>query len=57
MSVTKMLHLVTPAAVGEKATRQRMNEAERAIEQDQTVRELKERFGAEIVEDSVQPLQ
>jgi len=49
--------VATPAVVSEKATRQRMTEAERSIEQDPTVRALKERLGAEIVEDSVQPLQ
>ncbi len=49
--------VVTPAVVGEEAALQRMNEAELAIEQDPTVKALKERFGAEVVEDSVQPLQ
>ena len=49
--------VVTPAVVGEKAALQRMNEAELAIEQDPTVKALKERFSAEVVEDSVQPLQ
>jgi len=49
--------VATPAVVGEKAVRQRMNEAERAIDQDSTVRDLKDQFGATIIEDSVQPLQ
>jgi DNA polymerase-3 subunit gamma/tau len=49
--------VVTPAVVVEQATQQKMSEAERSIEQDPTVRVLKERFGAEVVEDSVQPLQ
>jgi len=49
--------VVTPAVLGEKATRQRMNEAEKAIEQDPTIQSLKERLGAEVLEDSIQPLQ
>ncbi len=49
--------VATPAVIGENASRQRMNEAELAIEQDPTVRSLKECLGAEIVEDSIQPLQ
>jgi DNA polymerase-3 subunit gamma/tau len=49
--------VLTPAAIGENASRQQMNEAELAIEKDPTVVSLKERFGAEIVEDSIQPLQ
>jgi DNA polymerase-3 subunit gamma/tau len=49
--------VATPAVVGENASRQRMNEAERAIDQDSTVRDLKDQFGATIIEDSVQPLQ
>jgi len=34
-----------------------MSDAERAIEEDPTVRELKDQLGARIVEDSIQPLQ
>ncbi|MFT5373130.1 MAG: DNA polymerase-3 subunit gamma/tau, partial [Lysobacterales bacterium] len=49
--------IITPAVIGENASLQLMNEAERAIDQDPNVRELKERFGAEIVTDSIQPLQ
>jgi DNA polymerase-3 subunit gamma/tau len=49
--------VVSPAALGEKATRQKLSDAERAIEQDPTVQELKQRFGAQLIEDSVQPLQ
>ena len=49
--------VTTPAVVHENATRERLSEAERAIEKDPTVRELKERMDARIVEDSVQPLQ
>jgi DNA polymerase-3 subunit gamma/tau len=49
--------VVTPAVVSENATRQRLSEAERAIERDPTVQALKERMEARVVEDSVQPLQ
>jgi DNA polymerase-3 subunit gamma/tau len=49
--------VVTPAVVSENATRQRLSEAERAIEQDPTVRSFKERMDAQVVEDSIQPLQ
>ena len=34
-----------------------MSEAERAIADDPTVRELEEQMGAVVVEDSIQPLQ
>jgi DNA polymerase-3 subunit gamma/tau len=47
----------TPAALTEDASRAARNEAERAIEQDPTVRELKDRLGAVVLDDSVQPLQ
>ena len=47
----------TAAAVSEDASRKAMSEAERAIEQDPTVRDLKERLGAVVLDDSVQPLQ
>ncbi|MDX1460808.1 MAG: DNA polymerase III subunit gamma/tau [Xanthomonadales bacterium] len=49
--------VVTPAVVGERANRKRASEAERAITGDETVRELQARFDAEIIEDSIQPLQ
>jgi len=49
--------VITPAVVGEKASRLRMSEAEKAIEDDPTVQALKARFGAEVIEDSIQPLQ
>ncbi|NIP18946.1 MAG: DNA polymerase III subunit gamma/tau [Xanthomonadales bacterium] len=49
--------VVTPAVVSENASRERLSEAERSIEQDQTVRELRERMDAAVVEDSIQPLQ
>lgn len=47
----------TPAVLGEQATLEKLSDAERAIEQDPTVQALKERFGARLIEDSVQPLQ
>jgi len=47
----------TPALLSEQAQTQQLNDAERAIEEDPTVRSLKERFGARVVDDSVQPLQ
>jgi DNA polymerase-3 subunit gamma/tau len=47
----------TPAVLHEDASRAALNEAERAIEQDPTVRELKDRLGAVVLDDSVQPLQ
>ncbi|NND44581.1 MAG: DNA polymerase III subunit gamma/tau [Xanthomonadales bacterium] len=49
--------LVTPAALGEQATREKRSDAEQAIEQDPTVKALRERLGAKVIEDSVQPLQ
>jgi DNA polymerase-3 subunit gamma/tau len=45
------------AAVAQRKVDDRMQEAEWAIEDDPTVREMKERFGARTVPDSVQPLQ
>ena len=49
--------VVTPAAASEQAELRQLSEAERAIGEDPTVRALKERFGARILEDSIQPLQ
>jgi DNA polymerase-3 subunit gamma/tau len=49
--------LETAASLEEQAMRRNMSEAERAIADDPTVRELKEQMGAVIVEDSIQPLQ
>lgn len=45
------------AAAVERTEINRMSEAERAIDEDTTVREIKEKFGAKIVPDSVQPIQ
>ena len=45
------------AAATERAAINRMSEAERSIDEDPTVKEMKEKFGAKIVPDSIQPLQ
>ena len=47
----------TVAAAEETTQRGRMSEAEKAITQDETVQSLKERLGASVVENSIQPLQ
>ena len=49
--------IVTAAALDEQKNRQNMSEAEKAIDNDPTVKALKEELGAHIVEDSIQPLQ
>jgi DNA polymerase-3 subunit gamma/tau len=45
------------AAQSELAEKNRMSEAERAIDEDATVQDIKKKFGAKIVPDSIQPLQ
>jgi len=45
------------AAATERAQVNRVSEAERAIDEDSTVQEIKKKFGAKIVPDSIQPLQ
>jgi DNA polymerase-3 subunit gamma/tau len=45
------------AAIAQRAVDDRMAEAERAISDDPTVKEIKDRFGAAVVPDSIQPLQ
>jgi len=45
------------AAAVERTEINRMSEAERAIDEDSTVQEIKQKFGAKIVPDSIQPLQ
>jgi len=45
------------AAATERAEINRMSEAERSIDEDSTVREIKEKFGATLVPDSIQPIQ
>ena len=54
-TATKPLQSV--AAATEAAEVSRMSEAERAINEDPTVKQIKEKFGAKIVPDSVQPIQ
>jgi DNA polymerase-3 subunit gamma/tau len=49
--------LATAAALDEQKVRQTMSEAEKAINDDPTVKALKEQMGAQLVEDSIQPLQ
>jgi len=49
--------IVSAAALDEQKMRQGMSEAEKAINDDPTVKALKEQLGAHIVEDSIQPLQ
>ena len=48
---------VTASALDKHKNLQNMSEAERAINNDPTVKALKEKLGARIVEDSIQPLQ
>jgi DNA polymerase-3 subunit gamma/tau len=47
----------TAAAIEEQNVRESMSEAEKAINDDPTVKALKEQMGAQLVEDSIQPLQ
>jgi len=47
----------TAATIEEQKVRQSMSEAEKAINDDPTVKALKEQMGAKLVEDSIQPLQ
>lgn len=49
--------LQTPAAASAEAERRAMNEAELAINEDPTVKDLRERMNAIVLEESVQPLQ
>ena len=49
--------LQSVAAATEAAEISRMSEAERAINEDVTVQQLKEKFGAKTVPDSIQPIQ
>jgi DNA polymerase-3 subunit gamma/tau len=50
-------HVSSPALVEEQAQVRQLSDAERAISDDPTVQSLKERFGARILNDSIQPLQ
>jgi len=45
------------AAAQTQAEVKRMSEAERVIEEDETVQEIKKEFGAKIIPDSIQPIQ
>jgi DNA polymerase-3 subunit gamma/tau len=54
-TASKPLQSVATAA--EEAEVSRMSEAERAINEDETVKQMREKFGAKIVPDSVQPIQ
>ena len=45
------------AAAQKRAENDRMSEAERAIDKDATVQDIKKKFGAKIVPESIQPLQ
>ena len=49
--------LKSVAAATERAEVNRMSEAERAIDEDATVQDIKKTFGAKIVPDSIQPIQ
>jgi len=49
--------VTTPAAADEQSQIRQIGDAERAIEEDPTIQSLKERFGARILNDSIQPLQ
>ncbi len=49
--------LKSVAAAAERAEVKRMTDAERAIDEDSTVQDIKKKFGAKIVPDSIQPLQ
>jgi DNA polymerase-3 subunit gamma/tau len=47
----------TAATIEQQKVRESMSEAEKAINDDPTVKALKEQMGAQVVEDSIQPLQ
>jgi DNA polymerase-3 subunit gamma/tau len=49
--------LMTAAAMEERHVRMTISEAEKAINDDPTVKALQERMGAKVVDDSIQPLQ
>ncbi len=49
--------VASPAIASEQAQQRELSDAERAINEDETVRSLKDSFGARILKDSVQPLQ
>lgn len=49
--------LLTAAGISEQSQRRKQTDAERAIVDDPTVKALKDKFDASIVEDSIQALQ
>ena len=49
--------LQTAAEADHRRAQQTMSEAERSIKEDPTVKDLKERMGARIIDDSIQPIQ
>jgi DNA polymerase-3 subunit gamma/tau len=49
--------LLTAAALEQQQVHRTRTEAEKAIRDDPTVRALQEQMGAELIEDSIQPLQ
>ena len=49
--------LRTAAARDQQQIHQNMSEAERAIQDDPTVKDLKDKMGARIVDDTIQPIQ
>ena len=49
--------LQSVAAAAEAAEMTRMSEAERSINEDPTVKQIREKFGAKMVPDSIQPIQ
>jgi DNA polymerase-3 subunit gamma/tau len=49
--------LLTAAALEQKQLRSNLSEAEKAIRDDPTVRALQEQMGAQLLDDSIQPLQ
>lgn len=53
----KKSELRTAAALEDQKMRDHMSEAEKSINDDPTVKSLKEQLGAKVVEDSIQPLQ
>lgn len=54
---TESKPLKSVAAAAEAAEVSRISEAERAINEDPTVKQIREKFGAKIVPDSIQPIQ
>ena len=47
----------TAAAAEQEQARQNQSDAERAIDEDPNVRELKDKMGARVIDDSIQPIQ